>query len=108
MKPLSIFLATAFVFVTSLASAQETAPATSTSTQVPNTATASAPLIFWNRQITVFHSYVNELSPEERAARASERLAALPGQASEWKIATTETTIGQYTGLMVSVNDQYV
>ena len=78
------------------------------STQATTSAKEAAPLVFWNRQITTLRSSVNQLSPAERAARARERLANLPSVASEWRIATTETTIGQYTGVMVSVNDQYV
>ena len=73
-----------------------------------SSANQGAPLVFWNRQITVFRSYVNQLSPTERAAKAGERLANLPADAYEWKIAATETTVGQYTGLLISVNDQYV
>ena len=68
----------------------------------------TAPVVFWNRQITVFRSSLNQLSPADRATRARERLASLPSNASEWKIVTTEAAVGQYTGLMVSVNDQYV
>ena len=111
MKVICIFSAITIMVATSIALGQEDAPTAATSTQPTtstNTAVASAPLIFWNRRITVFRSDVNKLSPEERAAKASERLAALPGNAAEWRIATTETTIGQYTGVMVSVNDQYV
>jgi small-conductance mechanosensitive channel len=67
-----------------------------------------APLVFWNRQIHVFRSYVNQLSPAERAAKARERLAALPADSSEWNIVASPMTVGQYTGVVVSVNDQYV
>jgi hypothetical protein len=66
------------------------------------------PLIFWNRQIHVFRSYFNQQSPAERAAKAHERLAALPANATEWRITTSQATIGQDTGVIVSVNDQQV
>src|SRR5688500_14647818 len=64
------------------------------------------PLVFWNRQIHVFRSYVNQQSPAERAAKARERLASLPTDAYEWRVAAAEATVGQYTGVIVSVNDQ--
>lgn len=66
------------------------------------------PLVFWNRQIHVFRSYFNQQSPAERAAKARERLAALPAEASEWRVTTSEAIIGQNTGVIVSVNDQQV
>jgi small-conductance mechanosensitive channel len=71
-------------------------------------ASEPVPLVFWNRQIHVFRSYFNQLSPTERAAKARERLTGLPADAPEWRVTTTEATIGQYTGVLVSVNDQQV
>lgn len=69
---------------------------------------AATPLVFWNRQIHVFRAYLNQQSPAERAAKAAERLATVPVNAPEWKILTTEASVGQYNGLLVSVNDVYV
>lgn len=66
------------------------------------------PLMFWNREIHVFRSYFNQLSPAERVEKARERLAALPAEAPEWRVTTSQATIGQYTGIVVSVNDQQV
>ncbi|HET8782022.1 MAG TPA: mechanosensitive ion channel domain-containing protein [Pyrinomonadaceae bacterium] len=71
-------------------------------------ASEPVPLVFWNRQIHVFRSYFNQQSPAERAAKARERLASLPADASEWRVTSSEATIGQYTGVIVSVNDQQV
>lgn len=78
------------------------------STQTTSSTNTAAPLVFWNRQITTFRSSVNQLSPADRAARARERLGSLPSNAPEWRIVTTEATVGQYTGVIVSVNDQSV
>lgn len=108
MKIICTVLAVAIVFAAPLARGQGTSTVIPESTQPATSANEAAPLVFWNRRITTFRSYVNQLSPAERAAKAAERLASLPSSASEWRIATTETTIGQYTGVMVSVNDQYV
>lgn len=70
--------------------------------------TGSAPLNFWNRQITVFRSYRKQSTPAERATNARERLESLPAVASEWRVVATEATIGEYNAVIVSVNDQYV
>jgi len=64
---------------------------------------APVPLVFWNRQITVFRSKYDQFSPADRAARAAERLAALP-EDSSWRIVATETTSGQYSGAIISAN----
>jgi small-conductance mechanosensitive channel len=66
----------------------------------------AAPVIFWNRQITVFRAYYDQLSPAQRATNAAARLTALPETASEWKIEAQETTTGRYSGFLVTVNGQ--
>jgi len=108
MKIICAVLAVTILFAASLARGQDIPPTNPGSTQAKTSANEATPLVFWNRQITTFRSYVNQLSPAERAARATDRLASLPSDASEWRVATTEASLGQYTGLMVSVNDQYV
>ncbi|HSE22343.1 MAG TPA: mechanosensitive ion channel family protein [Pyrinomonadaceae bacterium] len=65
----------------------------------------SAPLVFWNRRITVFRSYYEKVSPSERAAGAVERLEAIP-EAAEWVIVANPTSSGQYSGVLVTVNNQ--
>jgi small-conductance mechanosensitive channel len=103
-------LAAAILFIAPFARGQ--APLTSEqpaaqATGASNSAAEPAPLVFWNRQITVYRSYVNQLSPAERAKKAAERLAALPEVATEWKITTSEASVGQYTGVLFSVNGQF-
>jgi len=66
-----------------------------------------SPVVFWNRQITVYRSYYDQLSPAERAAKAVERMAALP-DAAEWNIGAAEATSGQYSGVIISVNARFV
>lgn len=90
---------------------QSTAPTESTTAQAPSSSTsagAPAPLVFWNRRITVFRSYINQLSPADRAARAAERIATLPEVAPEWRIVANQATVGPYSGAIISVNDQQV
>ena len=65
-----------------------------------------ASLVFWNRPITVFRAYNEEVSPAERAAKAAARLADIPAEASEWNVVANETSVGQYSGAIVTVNGQ--
>ena len=68
---------------------------------------APARVVFWNREITTFRSYFDALSPEERAAKAVERLRALPEVAPEWRITAKEATSGERSGMIVAVNEQF-
>jgi small-conductance mechanosensitive channel len=108
MKIFGTLLGIAIILTAPSARGQDVPKPNTGSAQATTSTSEAAPLVFWNRQITIFRSSINQLSPADRATRARERLASLPSEASEWRIATTETTVGQYTGLMVSVNDQYV
>lgn len=110
MKVTFTFLAAVILLIAPSARGQDTlttAQAAAQTTTSSNSATKEAPLIFWNRQITVFRSYVNQLGPAERASKAAERLAALPDVAPEWQISSREASVGQYTGVIISVNDQF-
>jgi len=73
----------------------------------PLRAGEATPVLFWNRQITVFRSYYEQVSPRERAAAATQRLDALPKTAGEWTITANETSSGQYRGVLVSVNGHF-
>ena len=105
----ALLISVPLVSVTHGQSAPETdatsAPAQQSSA---NSAAAPAQLVFWNRRITVFRSYINQLSPADRAARAAQRIAALPDVAPEWRIVANPATVGPYSGAIISVNDQQV
>ena len=105
IKSVCIVLAVTLLLCAPLARGQGTSTTQSSSA---NSVGEVAPVVFWNRRITVFRSYLNQQSPAERAAKASERLAELSSSASEWQISTTETTVGPQAGAMISVNGQYV
>lgn len=110
MKLTSTLLIAAILFVAPLARGQDTPttePAAAKTVSSSTSAAEGAPLVFWNRRITVFRSYVNQLSPAERAHKAEERLAALPDVASEWKITANEASVGPYTGVVISVNELF-
>ena len=107
MKLIYPLLAVTILLIAPLARAQDTTEEDVAQVTTPsNNADKSAPLIFWNRRITVFRSYVNQLSPAERAQKAAERLGTLPDVAREWNIAAKEASLGPYTGVIISVNDQ--
>ena len=108
MKLIYTLIAATILLAAPLARAQETTEqVVAQATTSAESGTQSAPLIFWNRRITVFRSYVNQLSPAERAQKAAERLATLPYVASEWNITAKDASVGQYTGVIISVNDQF-
>ena len=109
MNPLCILLIATILSFSSVSFAQVTPPgdagaARESSTQ--NRAGEPAPLVFWNRPITVFRAYNDEVSPAERAAKAAARLGDLPAEASEWNVVANETSVGQYSGAIVTVNGQ--
>lgn len=110
MKVVCLVLATLLLCVQSAhgqsAPAADSAPVQAKSSS--SSAVESARLVFWNREIHVFRAYLGQQTPAERAAKAEERLAALPVNASEWKIVATPASVGDYTGAMISVNDLYV
>ena len=66
-----------------------------------------AQVVFWNRQITIFRSYYDQISPSERAARTAARIASLPEE-REWNIVARETTSGEHTGAIITVNGQFI
>ena len=68
----------------------------------------AVPLVFWNRQVTVFRSNFEQLTTIERARIASVRLDALPVVSPRWEVVATETTRGAYSGVMITANGQYV
>jgi len=65
-----------------------------------------ASLVFWNRPIIVFRGYNEEVSPAERAVRAAARIADIPADAGGWNVVANETSVGQYSGAIVTVNGQ--
>ncbi len=110
MKATYPLLVAVILAVAPLARAQDVPALEQAATQVKtasNSTEESAPLIFWNRRITVFRAYVNHLGPAERAKKAAERLAALPEVASEWNVTSSAASVGEYTGVIISVNGQF-
>ena len=104
----SLFVVAIFFWPLTEVRAQTPAPSPATDTlQTISEAKAgeSAPLVFWNRRITVFRSYYEKVSPSERAAGAVERLKAIP-EAAEWVIVANPTSSGQYSGSLITVNNQ--
>jgi small-conductance mechanosensitive channel len=65
------------------------------------------PVIFWNRQITVYRSYFDNVGPAERASRTTERLATFPEVASDWNIVANETSDSYHTGIVVTIDGRF-
>lgn len=110
MKATCTLLAATILLIAPLARGQEAASTEQSAPQAVSSSSAAepAPLVFWNRQITVFRSYVDQLGPAERAKKAAERLSNLPDVAPEWRINASPAAVGQYSGVIISVNDQFV
>jgi len=92
--------------ISSLASAQAASPvAAAAGEKSPERKiTEGVPLVFWNRPITIFRSYNEEVSPAERVAGAVARLGSIPESASGWNIQAADATNGQRSGMIVMVN----
>jgi small-conductance mechanosensitive channel len=108
VNTLRVALVSAIAFVLSPAAfAQETSRSEgATDQQVTSRQNVPepAPLVFWNRQITIFRANADHLSPQERARRAAARLAAVPESGSGWQITATEISSAQATGVLMTVN----
>ena len=62
-----------------------------------------APVVVWNRTVHVFRSPFEQYSPAHRAAKAKERIEALP-ELGPWEIEVNEAVVGQHQGLIITVN----
>ncbi|MCI0660520.1 MAG: mechanosensitive ion channel family protein [Acidobacteria bacterium] len=83
---------------------RESAPARDDGRQIGE----AAPLIFWNREITVFRAYYEQISPAQRATNAAARIAALPEVATEWTVEANEAVRGKYTGAIITANGEFM
>jgi small-conductance mechanosensitive channel len=62
------------------------------------------PVVVWNREIVVIRAPYGGISVEERAAAAAERILALPADEPEYAVDVQPATLGDYTGVWVTVN----
>ncbi len=111
MKSLRTTLVAAILLLSStIGWAQAPSPSATPSNVVSNEERKTgepAPVVFWNRQITIFRSYYDQLSPSERAARAAARIASLPEE-GEKDVVARETSSGQHSGTIITVNGQFI
>jgi small-conductance mechanosensitive channel len=71
-------------------------------------APTEAPLVLWSQPITVFRAFFTGRSPQERAARAAERIQALPVGSESAEIKFEPTKIGAEEGIALIVNSRPV
>jgi len=101
---LSLFTATIFWLATALLGMAQTGqPRDSAFEPEDHQVGETAPLIFWNREITVFRAYFEQLSPAQRAANAAERIEAVP-ETGEWKVEAIEEADGQSSRMLITFN----
>jgi small-conductance mechanosensitive channel len=92
-----------FLLLTSLTYADEPLlPNTGSDATAEISLQQAAPLIVWNRTITVFRTAYKEKSPAQRAAAAAKRIEDLPEIAEDWKLEATEVTGGGEHGIVIS------
>ncbi len=70
------------------------------------TGVAPAELRIWNRSIATFRTSFGGLPPQERARRASERIAALPDEALAAEIVVKEVTLSGQIGILFYVDER--
>jgi small-conductance mechanosensitive channel len=67
-------------------------------------AAGGAPVVVWNREIVVLRAPFGGISVKERAATAAERILALPADQPEYPVEAQPATLGDQTGVWVTVN----
>lgn len=67
-----------------------------------------APLIFWNREITVFRASYDRQSPAKRAMNAAARIETLPETGAGWKVEALDAVVGKYSGALIAINGRIV
>jgi small-conductance mechanosensitive channel len=81
----------------------EAAPVSSTVAAPAAVGAEAAPLVFWNREITVFRASWGRMPPRERADDVAARLGRMP-IVGPWDIQTQEARMGAASGILVIVN----
>lgn len=66
----------------------------------------SATLQIWNRPIMEFRAYLSELSPQERALRAANRIDALSLVDTNFEVTAQSAQVGELSGQLVAVDGQ--
>ena len=87
----------------------QSAPLDPQKTAVPERAApavAPATLTVWNRPLVVFRTPVRQVNPAGRAARAAERIQAIPDDVRPDEIRAEAATIGDLHGVLVSARHQ--
>lgn len=65
-----------------------------------------AELVVWNRPIVTLRARIGETSPAERAARAAERIAAIPDDELGQAVRLTPASVGHLSGLMAFIGSR--
>ncbi len=70
--------------------------------------TQGAPVILWNRTITVFRKPYKDFSPKDRASLAVEQLIRVPANSRQYKVEAVDATEDKLRGAWIKVNDRNV
>lgn len=66
------------------------------------------PVMVWNREITRFRAPYEDISAEQRAKKASERILEIPPGKADYRVVAIDGTLGEYSGAWIRVNDRNV
>jgi small-conductance mechanosensitive channel len=69
---------------------------------------APAPVVVWNREITVIRAPFERFTPAHRAKMAAQRIEAIDPDAPEYQVKAEPATVGRYTGAFITVNDSQI
>lgn len=67
-----------------------------------------APIVVWNREITQLRAPYENISAEQRAKGAIERILDIPSGQADYKVEAIDGTLGKYSGAWIRVNDHNV
>jgi hypothetical protein len=107
VNPLCILLVATILSFSSLSFAQVTPPADTGAARESSTqrrvGEPASPCLLEPTDHRL-SGYNEEVSPAERAVRAAARIADIPADAGGWNVVANETSVGQYSGAIVTVN----
>jgi small-conductance mechanosensitive channel len=67
-----------------------------------------APVVLWNRTIVVFRAYYEELSPQDRAKFAVERMNLVPANLPEYRVSAVDVLENGHPVAMIKVNGRFM
>ena len=90
------------------AAGQPAEPLTTGAESSPQPIVHEAPVVVWNRTITVLRSPYQQFSAADRARRAEQRIREIPERERSYQVGATDATVGKVSGAWITVNGRPV